>query len=122
MLRCITTFVVVAIGALAMVAGAVAGKPDIVNFPPVELVALFQHDCGDYELLLNGTLERRSRFTLDEAGQDVAERRQVQDHRGDLQRRRSHEGGGVPSLDPNRLQLRHRRAGDHRHNPRRAVW
>ena len=77
MLRCITTFVAVAVGALAMVAGAAAGKPDIVNYPPVELVGLFQHDCGDYELLLNGTLERRSRFTLDEAGQDVAERRQV---------------------------------------------
>jgi len=77
MLRYITTFVAVAIAALVMVAGAVAGKPDLVKFPPVELVGLFQHDCGDYELLLNGTLERRSRFTLDEAGQDVAERRQV---------------------------------------------
>lgn len=77
MLRCITTFVAVAIGALVMVAGAVAGKPDIVNFPPVELVGLSQHDCGDYELLLSGTLERQSRFTLDEAGQDVAERRHV---------------------------------------------
>ena len=31
MLRYITTFVAVAIGALVMVAGAVAGKPDIVN-------------------------------------------------------------------------------------------
>jgi hypothetical protein len=77
MLRWITTFVAVAIGALVMVAGAVAGKPDIVTFPPVELVGLSQHDCDDYELLLSGTLERRSRFTLDEAGQDVAERRQV---------------------------------------------
>jgi hypothetical protein len=77
MLRCITTFVAVATGALVMVAGAVAGKPDIVDFPPVELVGLSQHDCGDYELLLSGTLERRSWFTLDQAGQDVAERRQV---------------------------------------------
>jgi hypothetical protein len=77
MLRYIKTFVAVAIGALVMVAGAVAGKPDIVKFPPVELVGLSQHDCGDYELLLSGTLERMSRFTLDEAGQDVAERRQV---------------------------------------------
>ena len=77
MLRYITTFVAVAIAALVMVAGAVAGKPDIVDFPPVELVGLSQHDCGDYELLLSGTLERRSRFTLDEAGRDVAERRQV---------------------------------------------
>jgi hypothetical protein len=77
MLRYITTFVAVAIGALAMAAGAVAGKPDIVAFPPAELVGVFQHDCGDFELLLNGTLERRSRFTLDEAGQDVAERRLV---------------------------------------------
>ena len=77
MLRYITTFVAVAIGALVMVAGAVAGKPDIVAFPPVELVGVFQHDCGDYVLALNGTLDRRSRFTLDEAGQDVAEWRQV---------------------------------------------
>jgi len=77
MLRYITTFVAVAIAALVMVAGAVAGKPDIVNFPPSELVAVFQRDCGDFELLLDGTLERRSRFTLDEAGQDVAEWRQV---------------------------------------------
>ena len=77
MLRYIATFVAVAIGALVMVAGAVAGKPDIVDFPPVELVGLSQHDCGDYELLLSGTLERRSRYTLDEAGQDLAERRQV---------------------------------------------
>jgi len=57
--------------------GAGAGRPDIVKFPPVELVGLSQHDCGDYELLLSGTLERQSRFTLDEAGQDLAERRQV---------------------------------------------
>ena len=63
--------------ALLIPAAASAGKPDIVDFPPVELVEVAQHDCGDYELLLNGTLERRSRFTLDEAGQDVAERRQV---------------------------------------------
>jgi hypothetical protein len=77
MLRYITTFVAVAIGALVMVAGAVAGKPDIVKFPPVELVGLSQHDCGDYELLLSGTLERLSRFMLDEAGQDLAEHRQV---------------------------------------------
>ena len=121
MLRYITTFVAVAVGALAMVAGAAAGKPDIVNFPPVELVGLFQHDCGDYELLLNGTLERRSRFTLDEAGQDVRAS-PGQGHRDDLQRERSHEGGAVPPLDPDRLELRHRRAGDHRHDPRRAVW
>jgi hypothetical protein len=78
MLRYITTFLAVAIGALVMVAGAVAGKPDIVTFPPVELVGLSQHDCGDYELLLSGTLERRSRFTLDEAGQDLAERRHLE--------------------------------------------
>lgn len=77
MLRYIATFVAVPIAALVMVAGAVAGKPDIVNYPPSELVGVFQHDCGDFELLLDGTLERRSRFTLDEAGQDVAEWRQV---------------------------------------------
>ena len=77
MLRYITTFLAVAIGALVMVAGAVAGKPDIASFPPVELVGLSQYDCGDYELLLSGTLERRSRFTLDEAGLDLAERRHL---------------------------------------------
>lgn len=77
MLRYIATFVAVAMAALVMVAGAVAGKPDIVNYPPSELVGVFQHDCGDFELLLDGTLERRSRFTLDEEGQDVAEWRQV---------------------------------------------
>lgn len=77
MMRWITAVVAVAIGALAMAGGAVAGKPDIVDFPPVELVGLFQHDCGDYALMLSGTLERRSRFTLDEAGNDLAERRQV---------------------------------------------
>ena len=77
MLRYIATFVAVAIAALVMVAGAIAGKPEIVNYPPSELVGVFQHDCGDFELLLDGTLERRSRFTLDEAGQDVAEWRQV---------------------------------------------
>jgi hypothetical protein len=77
MLRYIATFVALAIAALVMVAGAVAGKPDIVDYPPIELAGVFQHDCGDFELLLDGTLERRSRFTLDEAGQDVAEWRQV---------------------------------------------
>ena len=77
MLRYIATFVALAIGALVMVTGAVAGKPDIVNYPPVELTGVPQADCGDFELLLNGTLERRSRFTLDEAGQDLAEHRQV---------------------------------------------
>lgn len=77
MMRYIATFVAVAMGALVLVAGAVAGKPDIVNYPPVELVGVSQHDCGDFELLLSGTLERRSRFTLDETGQDLAEHRQV---------------------------------------------
>ena len=76
-MRYIATFVAVAMGALVLVAGAVAGKPDIVKYPPVELVGLSQHDCGDFELLLSGTLERQSRFTLDEAGQDLAEHRQV---------------------------------------------
>ena len=41
MLRYITTFVAVAIGALVLVAGAVAGKPDIVAFPPAEPEAFF---------------------------------------------------------------------------------
>ena len=77
MLRYIATLVVVAVAPLVMVAGAVAGKPDIVDYPSSTLVGVFQHDCGDFALLLDGTLERRSRFTLDEAGQDVAEWRQV---------------------------------------------
>ena len=76
-MRYIETFVAAAIAALVMVPGAVAGKPDIVNYPPSELVQVFQYDCGEFELLLDGTLDRRSRFTLDEAGQDVAEWRQV---------------------------------------------
>jgi hypothetical protein len=77
MLRYMETFVAVAIAALVMVAVAVARQPDIVNYPPSELLEVSQHDCGDFELLLDGTLERRSRFTLGEAGQDVAESRQV---------------------------------------------
>ena len=63
--------------ALLIPAAASAGRPDIVDFPPAELEGVAQHDCGDYELLLSGTLERRSRYTLDETGQDVAERRHV---------------------------------------------
>ena len=43
----------------------------------MELEGIPQHDCGDYELLLTGTLMRHARFTLDEAGNDVAEHRQV---------------------------------------------
>ena len=35
-----------------------------------------------------------------------------QDHRDDLQLQRSYEGGTVLPLDPDRLELRHRRAGD----------
>ena len=77
MLRHITTFVAVATTALVMAACAVAAKPDIVNYPPTVLVQVLQHDCGNFQLLLDGTLERQSRFTLDETGQDVAESRQA---------------------------------------------
>jgi hypothetical protein len=76
-MRTIATLAALAVTALAVASAATAGKPDIVFPPSVELVAVPQHDCGDYELLLSGTLERHVRYTVDAAGQDVAEHRQV---------------------------------------------
>ena len=76
-MRTFATFAALAATALVIVSTAVAGRPDIVVLPSVELDGLSQHDCGDYELLLSGTMERHVRYTLDEAGEDVAERRQV---------------------------------------------
>ncbi len=66
------------VAALAAASTAAAGKPDIVNYPTVELAGVPQWDCGDFELLLDGTLERRSRYTIGANGEDLAERRQVQ--------------------------------------------
>jgi len=77
-MRTFATFVALAAAALVIVSTAVAaGRPDIVFLPPVELVGLSQHDCGDYELLLSGTMERHVRYTLDDAGEDIAEHRHV---------------------------------------------
>ena len=76
-MRTIATLAALAVAALVVASTAAAGKPDIVDLPPLELVAVPQHDCGDYELLLSGTLERRARFTVDDAGEAVAEHRQI---------------------------------------------
>lgn len=56
---------------------AAAARPLIVDLPPLELEAVPQHDCGDYELMLSGTLYRLAQFTVDETGEPVAEHRQV---------------------------------------------
>ena len=77
-MRTFATFVALAAAALVIVSTAVAaGRPDIVFLPRVELDGLSQHDCGDYELLLSGTMERHVRYTLDDAGEDIAEHRHV---------------------------------------------
>jgi hypothetical protein len=65
------------VAALAVVSTAAAAKPLIVNLPPLELEAIPQHDCGDYELLLSGTLYRLAHFTVDATGEPIAEHRQV---------------------------------------------
>jgi len=56
--RTITTLIVAAVAALGLVSTAAAGKPDLVKPPPLQLTAVPQHGCGDYELLLDGTLQR----------------------------------------------------------------
>jgi hypothetical protein len=76
-MRTFATFAALAATALVIVSTAVAGKPEIVDLPALELVAEWQYDCGDYELYLSGTLERRARYTVDDAGEYVAEHRQV---------------------------------------------
>ena len=75
----IATVAVLVATALAVVwvGPASAGKPVVVNLPPLELVAIPQNDCGDYELMLSGTLYRLLHLTLDETGEPVAEHRQV---------------------------------------------
>ena len=56
---------------------AAGGKPDLVKLPQLQLTAVFQHDCGDFEILLDGTLERLARFILDAEGNDIGEHRLV---------------------------------------------
>ena len=75
--RTIATLTVLVVVALLTASAATAGKPDLVKLPPLELTEIPQTDCGDFEVLLNGTLERLARFTLDTEGQDIAEHRQV---------------------------------------------
>jgi hypothetical protein len=73
------TLTLLALMAAALVASAAAaGKPDIVNYPPIELTAVPQAECGSFELLLEGILERRSRYTVGPSGEDLAEARKVQ--------------------------------------------
>ena len=76
-MRLIATLVTVAVAALVAASTAVAGKPVILDLAPLELEAIPQHDCGDYELLLSGTLYRMAHFTVDDSGEFVAEHRQV---------------------------------------------
>jgi hypothetical protein len=74
-----TTMALAALVLVSLLAASTAagGKPDLVKLPPLELTAVFQHDCGGFEILLDGTLERFARFTLDAEGNDIGEHRQV---------------------------------------------
>ena len=75
--RTIATLTALVAVALLTASTAAGGKPDLVKPPPLELTGIEQTDCGDFEVLLSGTLERFARFTLDADGQDIAEHRQV---------------------------------------------
>ncbi len=75
--RTITTLAVAAVATLGLASTAAAGKPDLVKPPALQLTAIPQHDCGEYELLLDGTLQRVELYTLDADGQDIGEHRQV---------------------------------------------
>jgi hypothetical protein len=75
--RAIAALAALVVASLLGASAAFAGNSDLVKLPPVELTAIFQHDCGDFDILLTGTLERFARFTLDAQGQDIAEHRQV---------------------------------------------
>jgi hypothetical protein len=75
--RTITALAAAAVAALGLVSTAAAGKPDLVKPPALQLTAIPQHDCGDYELLLDGTLQRVEHYTLGADGQDIGEHRQV---------------------------------------------
>jgi hypothetical protein len=72
--RIVAALTALVVAALAAASLAAAAKPLL---PPLELEAIPQHDCGDYELMLSGTLYRLAHFTLDETGEPVAEHRQV---------------------------------------------
>ena len=75
--KTITTLTALVLVSLLTASTAAGGKPDLVKLPPLELTAIPQHDCGDFEILLSGTLERFARFTLDAEGRDIGEHRQV---------------------------------------------
>ena len=76
-MRVVTALTVLAVAALAAASTAPAAEPLIVDLPPLELEAIPQHDCGDYELMLSGTLYRLAHYTVDETGEPIAEHRQV---------------------------------------------
>ena len=75
--KTIATLTALVLVSLLTASTAAGGKPDLVKLPPLELTAIPQHDCGDFEILLSGTLERFARFTLDAEGRDIGEHRQV---------------------------------------------
>ena len=76
-MRLIATLAALAVAALAFASTAAAGKPVILDLPPLELEAIPQADCGDFEVMLSGTLYRHVHFTVDESGEFVGEHRQV---------------------------------------------
>jgi hypothetical protein len=76
-MRILATLTALAVAALAAASTGTAAKPVILDLPPLELDAIPQHDCGDYELMLSGTLYRLAHFTVDETGEPIAEHRQV---------------------------------------------
>jgi hypothetical protein len=76
-MRLIATLAALAVAVLVAASPAAAGKPVILDLPRLELEAVPQHDCGDYELMLSGTLYRLAHFTVDDSGEFIAEHRQV---------------------------------------------
>ena len=76
-MRLIATLAALAVAALVAASTAAAGKPVILDLPTLELEAIPQHDCGDYELMLSGKLYRLAHFTVDDTGEFIAEHRQV---------------------------------------------
>jgi hypothetical protein len=76
-MRIVAMLSALAVAVLAGASTATAAKPLILDLPPLELEAIPQHDCGGYQLMLDGTLFRLAHFTVDETGEPVAEHRQV---------------------------------------------
>ena len=76
-MRILTALTVLAVAALTAASTAAGAKPLIVDLPPLELEAIPQHDCGDYELMLSGTLYRLAHYTVGETGEPTGEHRQV---------------------------------------------